>query len=284
MCFSPSCICSSSCSGSLWSLPHYWTSTRLITQLHHLNLLLRGLSSNTTVNACRELTDNLHTFGMKQTWVKTAANPIDINWFQSLFCSAMALQCWISCSLVSTALSQGLWVSTNRRTSVWPNWRLWEGCHSLQWGRDSTANIFPAHASIMMPHSQAVACLEGRSPCLFANTRRAASPTQVFTKWDSSEPLPLPRVLGISGRWRYWEDPAGYSYSCSLETADPGLELTNKALYQCNESDQNAGCLFDQENTGFMSWSGWEVEYLNLHDFVKSWEKIPILQMRTTAQ
>lgn len=180
MCFIPSCVCSSSCSGSLWSLPHYWTLSSLITQLHHLNLLLRELSSKTTVNACRELTDNHHIFELKQRRVKTAANPIDINWFQSLFCNATALQCWILCCLVSTELSQGLWVSTNRRTSVWPNWRHWEGCH-----HDSTANIFPAHARIMMPHSQAAACLEGRSPCLFANTLRAASPTQVFIKWVS---------------------------------------------------------------------------------------------------
>lgn len=182
------------------------------------------------MNACRELTDNLHIFGLKQSWVKTAANPIDINWFQSSFCSAMALQWWILCCLVSTELSQGLWVSTNRRTSVWPNWRHWEGCHSLQWGHDSTANIFPAYARIMMPHSQAVACLEGRAPCLFANTPRAASPTRVFIKWVSSGQLSLPRASGISGRWRYSECPAGYPCSCSLETAVPALELINKAL------------------------------------------------------
>lgn len=85
MCFSPSCICSSSSSGSLRVLPHYWTLSSLITQFHHLNLLLRELSSKTTMNACRELTDNLHIFGLKQSCVKTAANPIYINWFQSSF-------------------------------------------------------------------------------------------------------------------------------------------------------------------------------------------------------
>lgn len=131
--------------------------------------------------------------------------------FRARFCSALALLCWILCCLVSTELSQGLWVSTNRRTSVWPNWRHWERCHSLQWGHDSTANIFPAYAGVMMPHSQAAACLEGRSPCLFANRLRAASPTQVFAKWVSSGPLSLPRALGIGGRWPYSECPAGYS-------------------------------------------------------------------------
>lgn len=163
MCFSPSCICHSSCSGSLWSLPHYWTLSSLLTQFHHLNLLHREQSSKKTMNACRKLTYNLHIFGFKQSRVKTAANPVDISWFRSSFCSATALQCWILCCLVSTELSQGLWVSTNRRTSVWPNWRHWEHCHSLQWGRDSTANIFPAYAGMMMPQSQVVACLEGRS-------------------------------------------------------------------------------------------------------------------------
>lgn len=133
MCFSPSCICSSSCSGSLWSLPHYWTLSSLITQFHHFNLLLRELSSKTAVNACRVLTDNLYIFGFKQSWVKTAASPVDISWFQSRFCSAMVLQCWILCCLISIELSQGLWVSTKRRTSVWPNGRCWECCHSLQW-------------------------------------------------------------------------------------------------------------------------------------------------------
>lgn len=253
MCFSPSCICSSSCSGSLWVLPRYWTLSSLITQFHHLNFLLRQLSSKTTVNACRELTDNLPIFGLKQSWVRTATNPIDINWFQSSFCSATALKCWILGCLVSSELSQGLWVSTNRRTSVWPNWRHWECCHSLQWGHDSTANIFPAYVHIMMPLSQALACLRGRSPCLFVNRLRAASPTQVFTKWVSRGPLSLPRALGISGRWSYLECPAGYSCSCSLETAIPALELTNKALLQCSESAQNAEYPFDQENPGVMS-------------------------------
>lgn len=57
MCFSPSCICSSSHSGSLRVLPYYWTLSSLVTEFHQLSLILRQLFSE-TVNAYRELADN----------------------------------------------------------------------------------------------------------------------------------------------------------------------------------------------------------------------------------
>lgn len=73
MCFSPSCICSSSCSGSLCVLPYYWTLSSLIREFNHLYLLLREPFSKTIVNAYREFTDNLHISEMKQMRAKTAA-------------------------------------------------------------------------------------------------------------------------------------------------------------------------------------------------------------------
>lgn len=90
MCFSPSCICSSSCSGSLCVLPYYWTLSSLIREFSHLYLLLREPFSKTIVNAYREFTDSLHISELKQMRAKTAAKFRERNKYKPYVCQRIS--------------------------------------------------------------------------------------------------------------------------------------------------------------------------------------------------
>lgn len=206
MYFTPSCICSSSCSGSLRVLPYCWSLSSLITEFHHLYLLLREGFSKTIVNAYRELTDNLHVSEQKQFRVKTAAKFRQQNKYKSYVCQVISELVLEGHSIVLNFMTfctqsgvlgkyqqKGQYLAKLKAVGKLPPTSMRPRFHRKYLNCLHTHNDATQIPAYSLPHRhicrQLFVCLQ---------TDSEQHHLHVFIKWVSNGPLSLPHAIGIS--------------------------------------------------------------------------------------